>query len=279
MSAPSAREADRTARRSDALSWAVRAGLVGYAAVHLLVAWVALRLVWAGSGSGNATGKGALAQLAQQTGGRVVLFVMAVGFAALVVWQLVSAVVGYREQDGWRRQVLRFGALCRVVAYGYLAVVSAATALDGGSTGKSPNKSTSGLMSLPAGQWLVALIGLVAVGVGIGFAVFGWQKRFLRQLDEQARREEGRRVPIVVLGRIGYLIKGLAFVVMGLLLVWAAWTHDPHKSGGLDEALYELLGGLAGKVAIVVIAAGLACFGLFLLARAWHLERDALTGE
>lgn len=278
MAEATARRADRKARRSDTLSWAVRAGLVGYGLVHLLVAYVAIQLVF-GPNTGTATGKGALAQLARDTAGRVTLGVLAIGFAVLVVWQLVATVIGYREHDGMRRHLLRFGALCRAAAYGYFSAVTAALALAGRSASSSPDSTTSRAMSLPAGPWLVGLVGATVAGIGIGFAVFGWQKRFLRQLDERARHNDGRRVPVVILGRVGYVAKGLAFVVVGVLLGWAAWSHDPEKSGGLDQALLRLLGGTPGRIAVVIIGLGVGCFGLFLIARARHLEREALTGE
>ena len=269
--------AERSVRHSDALAWAVRGGLVGYGALHLLVGWVAARLVFTPA-SGTATGKGALAELAGQTSGRVMLAVMAVGFAALVVWQVLAAAVGYRDSAGWARLAMRFAALCRAVVWGYLAFVTAQLAVVGGATGsKSPKSSTAAVMSWPAGPWLVALVGAVVAGIGIGLAVFGWRVGFLDQLDEQARSQGGRRVPIVILGRVGYVSKGVALVVLGVLFGWAAWTHDPRKSGGLDQALHELLGGTLGRAAIVVVAVGLGCFGLVLLARARHLNRDSLT--
>jgi hypothetical protein len=272
-----ARSADRAARRSPALAWAVRGGLVGYGVLHLLIGWVAVRLVFT-SGSGKATGRGALAQLAGDASGRITLAAMAVGFAALVVWQVIAAAVGYRDRDGWSRNLQRFGAVCRAVVSGYLAMTATELAIVGRSAGSgSPGATTASVMSWPAGAWIVALAGAVVGGIGIGLGIFGWRAGFLDQLDRQARSVDGRRVPIVVLGRVGYVSKGVALVVLGLLLGWAAWTHDPHKSGGLDEALHELLGGALGKVAIIVVGTGLGCFGLFLVARAWHLDRKSLT--
>lgn len=272
-----AENADRTARQSDMLAWAVRGGLVGYGVMHMLVGWVAVRLVLT-SASGTATGKGALGQLAGDASGRVTLAVMAVGFAALVVWQVLAAAVGYRDRDGWSRHVMRSGALCRAVVWGYLAVTTTELAVSGGSIRSgSPSSTTATVMSWPQGAWILMLIGVVVAGIGIGLGIFGWRVEFLEQLDQHARSRDGRRVPIVALGRVGYVTKGLALVVVGIVLVWAAWTHDPHKSGGLDQALQELLGGTIGKAAIIVVAVGLGCFGLFLMARARHLNRESLT--
>lgn len=273
--ATTSREAERSVRRSAALAWAVRGGLVGYGLLHLLVAWIAVRLVLTPD-RGAATGRGALAQLAGDTSGRVALLALAAGFAALVLWQLIAAAVGYHDRTTRRRIIERLGALCRAATWAYLAVLAIEVALAGGS-GRSPSTTTAAVMSWPAGAWIVALVGVVVVAVGIGQAIFGWRVAFLDQLDERARSRERRRVPIVLLGQVGYITKGVALVVIGVLLVWAAWTHDPHKSGGLDRSLQELLGGGLGRAAVVVVAAGLACFGLFLLARVRHLNPDSLT--
>jgi hypothetical protein len=116
----------------------------------------------------------------------------------------------------------------------------------------------------------------VAAGTGVGLAVFGWRRQFVPQVDARARTG-GRRVPIVMLGCLGYVAKGFALVMIGALLCWVAATHDPQRSGGLDEALHELLGHTVGSAAVVMIGAGIGCFGLFLLARARHLSRRTLT--
>jgi hypothetical protein len=267
---------DRRARDSSRLADAVRVGLVGYAVVHFLLAFVALRLAL-GGGQGASTGKGALALLAGDPVGRWSLAVLAVGFALLVLWQLLAAAVGFRDREGWSRHLMRFGAACRVVVYGWFAWSAAGFALAGRSaSGGSPESQTAKLLALPYGPWLVAGVGAVTAAVGIGLAIFGWRDGFVEQLDEEARTGD-RRVPIVLVGRFGYVAKGLAMVVVGALLGWAAWSHDPHKSGGLDESLYEVLGGALGTAAVVVVAAGIASFGAYLVARARHLNRDSLT--
>jgi hypothetical protein len=271
-----AEEVDRDARNSRTLEWAVRAGLVAYGCVHLLVAWVALELVFGGS-TESATGKGALAQLAEGPVGRAVLVAMAVGFGALAVWQLIAGLVGYRDREGWRRHAERFAAACRVVVYGYLGVAAMRLALEGHSASRgSPDSMTAQVMAAPAGPFIVGAAGLTAAGIGIGLAVFGLRSGFIGQLDREARTAD-RRIPIVVVGQVGYVVKGVAFVVIGALLCWAAVSHDPQKSGGLDQALREVLGNGLGRPAIIVAGVGVGCFGLYLFARSRHLDEDSLT--
>jgi hypothetical protein len=65
--------------------------------------------------------------------------------------------------------------------------------------------------------------------------------------------------------------------VIGVLLCWAAASHDPRKSGGLDQALRELVGNGLGRPAVVLVGVGIGCFGLYLFARSRHLNERTLT--
>ena len=270
-----AHEVDRGARRSTVLLWSVRIGLVAYGLAHLLFAWVAIRLVFTHSSS-KATGKGALSQLADDTLGKILLILMAVAFLALLVWQAISALVGYRDRDGLQRYLLRFGALARGSVYGYLAVACTVLAIGGQDTGKSPDTMTAKVLNAPGGMYYIIGAGLVVAGVGIGEIVFGFTRRFLKNLDDEARNSD-RRIPIALVGQVGYVVKGIAFITVGILFVWAAVTHDPKKSGGLDQALYRLLDNGLGGPAIVAVGIGVGCFGIYALMWSRHLDKESLT--
>lgn len=270
-----AERADHHARHSHALERAVRAGLVAYGLVHLLITYVALRLAF-GHHSTRATGEGALEQLAGDTPGKVTLAAMAFGFAVLVIWQVIAGLVGYRDRTGLSRHLQRIGAGARVVTYGYFAYESARVALDGRSAGHSTRSTMATVLSLPVGTVLVLGAGVILGCTGVGLAIFGWQAGFLGQLDKQARHQQ-RRTPIVVLGCIGYVVKGLTFAGIGGLIAWAGVTHKPGATGGLDRSLQELLGHSLGVPAVVVAGLGIGCFGVFLLVRARHFDSASIT--
>jgi hypothetical protein len=271
-----AEKVDTTVRGGGWFAHVVRVGLIAYGVVHLLLAWVAVRLLFVHH-AGTATSEGALAQLARDAWGRWTLATISAAFLALVAWQLVAMAVGYRQETGMKRHVMRVGAGGRAVVYGYFAWASAKFAVNGSSSkGRSPHSMTAQILDAPAGPLLLGVLACIVAGTGIALAVFGWRRQFLSQLDSAARHGD-RRIPIALIGQVGYVVKGLAFVAIGALLVWAAIAHDPKKSGGLDQALYQLLGNTLGKIAVVVIGAGIGCFGLYLFVRARHLDTDNLT--
>lgn len=265
-----ANRAGRRAEHSDTLDRGVRVGLVCYGVMHLLVAWLAAKLALAGHGSPSA--QNALSRLAQNTAGRACLFVVAVGFVALALWQLSEAIGGHRTADGLVRVVKRVASGVKTVVFVVLAISAfrLATASGSGSSGGT-DSMTATLMSMPGGTVAVALIGvgvLVAAGALGVAAVTG---TFTKKLTVGGRHGSLGSA-IVWTGRLGYGGKAIALGVVGALFVWAAWTHDPKKSAGLGQALHQVLQEPFGQAIVLLIAAGIACFGVFCFGWSRHLD-------
>jgi hypothetical protein len=264
--APGAREVEN----SEALDKGVRIGLVAYGVVHLIVAWLALQLVF-GGGGGKASQQGAFAQLAKQPGGEIALFVVAVGLAALVVWQALDAAFGHRDAEGGKRVFKRVGSAGKAVVYAVLAVNAVTTALGSGGGGRSTKSMTARVMSAPGGQLLVGAVGLGVVALGGYLCYRGFKAKFVKHLDVDGRSGDRGR-PIVMFGRVGYIGKGLSLASVGVLFVLAAVQHRPGDSGGLDAALHQLLQQSFGSVLVLAIGLALACFGVYCFAWSRHLR-------
>ncbi|MGN6128726.1 MAG: DUF1206 domain-containing protein [Nocardioidaceae bacterium] len=260
---------DNETDHSFALDVAVRLGLVAYGLVHLVIAWLAFRLAL--GGGGNASSKGALNQLATTTPGRLSLYLVGAGMAALVVWQLLEALVGHREEDGFARVRKRVTSAGKAVVYGVLGLSAVKVAI-GARSGGGTDGLTAKLMSMPGGPVIVALVGAGVLVVAGFLAHRGWTGKFMKKLDVGGRTGKDGRAHRLF-GKAGYLTKALALAIIGGLFIWAAFTHDPQKSGGLDQALHKLLQAPFGLPLLVAVAVGIACYGLFCLAWARHLEQ------
>ena len=248
----------------------VRLGLVVYGIVHLIIAVTALQLAF-GDRSGNASQQGAFGQLSRSTLGDAALVLVAVGLVGLVVWQLVEAAVGHRRHDGGKRALKRLGSVGKALVYGVLAF-SAAQKISSPSGGTRTDSMTAQLMSAPGGQLLVGLVGLGIVAVGAYLAYKGWTEKFSDDIDAEGSSGK-RRDPIVLLGKVGYIGKGVALAGVGALFVVAAVQHQAKESGGLDVALSQLLQQPFGVPLVVVVSLGIGSFGLYCLAWARHLDR------
>jgi hypothetical protein len=243
-------------RRSRPYHALIGVGLVSYGLLHLIIAWIALQLVF--GKRAEASPEGALTQLGRQPLGSVLLWIMAVGLFTLTVWQAVEAIIG-RDQPGrdgrTRRRLASAGRAVVYLALGVLAVGIATRSAS--SSGQGGETISAKLMSVPFGQVLVALIGAIVIGIGIAQVVKGVKQNFIEDLDLGVPPSVRR------LGTVGYCAKGTALAIVGALFVWAAITYDPEKAGGLDTALKTIRDQPFGSVLLAIFAAGLACFGLY----------------
>lgn len=265
--------AGREADHSDLLDAGVRFGLVAYGLVHLVIAWLALQLAL-GDRQDRLDRRGAVHQLAEQPFGKVAVVLVAVGMGVLVLWRLLELVVEHRDEDAGERWRHRAIAAAKGIAYGAIAASALSVLLGHGSTesGQEEESWSARVLSWPAGAWLLSAVGLALLGYTVGMCWRGLTGRHRKHLDAEGRSGESGRLYLLV-GTIGYVAKGLAFGIVGALVIWAAATHDPEKSGGLDQALGRLLKEPAGPWLLAAIAVGLGCYGLFQLVRARHLSR------
>jgi hypothetical protein len=148
---------------------------------------------------------------------------------------------------------------------GALAFSSFKVAL--GKAGKSKGEKTAfvdKVFDWPAGELLVAAVGLGIVAISVYLVHRGMTKRFVEDLD-LAGAEPHARDAAIRLGQVGWTALGVAYGIIGLLITYAAATYDPEKATGMDTALKTLAGQPYGTVLLLVVAAGLACFGAYCL--------------
>jgi hypothetical protein len=262
-----ARRAERTARQaadSGPVKTLGRVGLVAYGVVHLLVAYLAVRVALGGGAKADKTG--ALQTIAEQPGGRLILWVLTAGLVALTLWQLAEAGWGHGYRRPERKRTLQ-----RLVSLGEAAIAGALAfssfKVASGKSGKSKGEKTAfvdKIFDWPAGELLVALAGLGIVAIALYLVHRGVNRRFLEDLD-LAGAEHHARDAAVRFGQVGWTGLGVAYGIIGLLITYAAISYDPEKATGMDTALKTLAGQPYGTVLLLLVAAGLACFGVYCL--------------
>lgn len=74
-----------------------------------------------------------------------------------------------------------------------------------------------------------------------------------------------RSLLVTRLGRVGWVALGVAYGTTGVLLVVAAVRYDPAQPVGLDAGLTALGAQPFGQVLLLILALGLALFGVYCL--------------
>lgn len=238
-----------------------RVGNGAIGVIHILIGAIALAV--AGGHGGSADQSGALQALVAAPGGLFALWLIIVGLIALAVWQVLQTIVAHTA----RRRVTE---IAKGVVYLVLAVTATSIASGGGHNASSSEKSGSArLLAVPGGAFVLGAIGLAIAGVGVGFLWNGITHRFERGL----RLPPNRLAEVTtILGRVGYISKGVALLIVGGLVVTASITYDPGKAGGLDGSLKALVQLPFGVILLILIALGLIAYGLFWCVRAFAVR-------
>jgi len=254
------RHAAHRAEANPAFETLARAGFAADGIVHVLIG--VLAIVVAFGGEGETDQSGALLTIAGAPLGFVVLWVAALALAALGVWQLLDGILVHRDSPSrtWGARLIEWG---KAAVFFALAVVAAAVAvgarpdLDG-----TVRDASRGVLVVPGGPIVLGLVGVAIGAGGVGFAVIGLRRRFLRLLSLPSGRAGSIVTGIAV---FGYVAKGLALLAVGVLLVVAAVKVEPGDTGGPDAALDGLISLPLGPLLCGAIGAGLIAYGVFLV--------------
>jgi hypothetical protein len=235
-----------------------RVGLACYAGVHLIVAWLAAQVAF---GDNEKADKAGALQLVAEGAGVWLLWLVTAGTGVLALWQLAEAVAGHRHAEGRRRVLRRVTSGVEVALYALVAYSAGKTALGAPSQGKS---LVAGLLAQSWGAFVVVAAGVGVLGVAAFLTHRGLRKTFLHDLEfggaTRAVRRSAER-----LGQVGWCAVAVAYAVVGVMFVLAAVNYDPAKAAGLDPALKTLSVQPYGQPLLLVLAAGIAVFGVFAL--------------
>ena len=255
-----ARYAGRQAARSRYLAILARIGLAARGLMYILIGWIAIDVAVSHSGK-KADSSGALRLVGGSPVGKVVLWLLVVGFVGLALWRLTEAIYGARGPDGHKR----IAALGRTILYGFLAYVVLKYAIGAGAPKSSNSQSkdlTATVMAHPGGRVLVILVGLALAIAGAILAYQAWRKDFLKHLELGTAGPTARRV-VERLGQIGGIARGVVFAVAGIFLFVAGVKANPAQAKGIDSTLRSFASTPLGPWLLVLVAAGLVVFGLY----------------
>ena len=259
------------------LTHVARLGLVAYGLMHLLIAWLALRLAWGREGN-DADQTGALQTVADGPAGHALLWTIGLGMLALALWQAGEVLLwwhGLLEKEHRARTALVITkCLAKALVYAVIGVTALLFAV--GLEYEADERLqdlTDDTLEIPGGTALVVVVAIGVIAIGLYTLVRGITGGFMRDIDLPAAPDRWEPV-IEHVGRVGYVAKGIAFGLVGVLLWEAAVSADVTSATGLDGAMTAIAGVAAGPWLLTAIAVGFAAFGVYALARARYPDRD-----
>lgn len=243
--------------------WLAKAGYSARGIVFLLIAGLAL---FSGIAGGKPESKSALTALLEQPFGRIWVGLIGLGLFGFVAWRLAQALA---DSDGHgsnaKALLIRSALLGSAITYVGLATYALGHALNAGasSEGSGERGLAAWIMSQPLGSYLAILVGLGFVAGGIMTA----SKGLMRKFEKYVRIPDRSRV-LTMICIYGLVARGVVFAVTGILFAYAGFRVDPQQAGSMSDALDWLRQLPLGSVIYLVIAVGLAAFGIYNLIEA-----------
>ena len=106
---------------------------------------------------------------AQHSWGKVLLVLLALGFAGYAIWRFVQA-FAEREQEDAKKWGKRGGYVGRGAIYAGLTLSTVKLLVGSGgqqSQNQKAQKTTAAVLDWPAGRWIVGIAGVGVVGAGL----------------------------------------------------------------------------------------------------------------
>lgn len=255
-----------------ALAWIGRAGYAARGLIFMLLGTLAAIAAMRG---GRATGTpGALHRLIEAPMGDVLLWIIAAGLACFAAWRVLQGVFDTDRLGRTASGLMRRTAIAGSALF-YLALAALAVGIVlGAPTGDDDRIArdwTAWLLAQPLGQ-------LVTFGIGIGTAVFGFlqmAKPARADFRKQIALHGSARAGAMVLAVLGYVARGVLFVLIGIFFAVAAWRFNSGEAAGFAGALRALQAQPYGPYLLGATALGLFAFGLLQFVQALWRRIDA----
>ena len=253
------------AARAPALGWLARAGLVARGVVYAVIGVLALKLAL-GDGGKATNQQGALKTIAHGSFGTFLMILLAVGLGGYALWRLVRAAVGHGAEQTDETSD-RIAAAASGIAYAILCATAIKLVVGAHAGSGKPGHTTSGVLGWTGGPVIVAIAGIVLIGVG-GYQLY---KGLARKFCEDAKTGEMSahvRQAYTVLGVAGHAARAIVFALIGYGLIKAAVDYNAKKAVGLDGALRDLAHASYGPALLAIVALGLVMFAAYSIADA-----------
>ena len=251
-----------------------KAGLTAKGLVYCLVGILAFMAAFelGGKSAEGSDKTGVFQFVLEQSYGRILLALIAIGLACYTIWRLTEALKGGNNNNNTAKNIgKRIRYAFSGLVYGSLAYYAASLVLGNGGSGNGDSRQTLAreLLHQPFGQWLV---GIVAVGTAIaGFyqIYLGLSDKYRKHVQSGGLKHEVEGM-LIRAGKVGYLARGIVWLIIAYLFLKAALAADPGQAGGSGSAFAFLENSSYGSYLLGAVALGLICYGVFMFMRARH---------
>lgn len=256
--------------------WMQRFYRLGYAAkgvVYAIVGWLAASAAL-GSGGRTTGTQGALRSLVHQPFGQGLLGVVALGLLGYVLWRFVQAIMDTENQGTDAKGIIQRlsyagnGSLYAGLAMTAVQILVGEVELE---NDYGSQDWTALVLAQPFGQWLVGILGAIAIAIGFHQFYRAYTANF-RQSFKLNEMSDTEKIWATHIGRLGLTARGVTYCIIGFFLIQAARQSKSNQVRGLNGALDSLAQQPYGPWLLGAVAIGLIAYGIYYIVQARYRQ-------
>lgn len=242
--------------------WA-RLGYSARGVIYLVIGGLALLTAFGEKGGKTTDSKGAILKILEQPFGNVMIFLLIVGLLGYSTWRLIQC---FKDPDGHgssgKGLAVRFGLFVSAVTHLLLAFWAGRLLMGAG--GGSPQSGGSSFLTTDLGQIALGTAGAAVIVTGFAHIYKGFTAGFEKYMSIPADKRSWARAVC----QFGLIARGVVWLIIGWLLIKAAWMAKGGEIDGTSEALQALRDHAYGPWLLGIVAAGLFAFGVYCIMEA-----------
>ncbi|RAU83306.1 DUF1206 domain-containing protein [Pontibacter arcticus] len=260
-------------------AWVKRFAKLGLSAkgiVYCLIGILAFMAAFELGGKNNQdTDKaGVFSFILDQPFGKILLGIVALGLLCYTLWRLIQGINDTEQKGSDAKGIaVRARYIFSGLVYGGFAFLALQLILGngGGSGGDSRETLASELLKQPFGQWLVGLVAVGTIITGLYQIYYGLSEKYKKKIQKSGFKSQIEHTMIRA-GKIGYVARGVVWVIIGYMFLQAALKSNAQEAGGSQSAFAFLENSSYGSYLLGAVALGLICYGVFMFMRARYQE-------
>ncbi|MFN2458182.1 MAG: DUF1206 domain-containing protein [Chitinophagaceae bacterium] len=248
-----------------------QAGLISKGIVYCLIGVLAFMAAFeiAGTTNSDAGKHGALRIIEEQTGGKIFLALVTAGLFCYCVWRALQAFADTEHKGTGAKGIssrLRYLFSCLI----YLSVAMLAVKLlmhENTGDANSYKEVVSTLMSKRFGEWIIGLLAFIIAAVGVYQIYYALSEKYRKHVTLMSLPSEATAT-LLRAGKIGYLARGVVWLIISWLLLQAAIHSNAAEAGDTVKAFQFIETSSYGSILLGIMGIGLVCYGAFNFIRA-----------
>jgi hypothetical protein len=239
-------------------------GLVAKGIVYLTLGALAFMAAFRvqGRSGDDASREGAFQFMKETPAGPWLLGLVTAGLVCYIIWRWMQA-FGKNDQLKWKKRLRYFLSGLAYASIAYSAVRMITNKKSGGNKNQEWSQQ---ILEQPFGQVALGIAALVLTAIGFYQVWYGLSEKYKEHVQGLNLHSKTSKA-LMASGKIGYVARGIVWLILSFLLFRAALHNNAGEAGGSSEA-FRFIEASWGPWVMGAVAFGLIAYGIFNFIRA-----------